>query len=161
MYHFIGEHSDEITSYDYVYFNTTSYVINQPNSIDESAFYPVARIYFKYIRNNPQALEQRIISQKQKLSDPTSNNEYDRYFNAKSLDNYALASMLSIKIDKFNGKNYTDYLIYGKTTNVPLEVTNEYITYQQPFPGGQNFTVKKSRIYEINYDKVYAINNSQ
>ncbi|MDD1693861.1 MAG: hypothetical protein LUQ71_03970, partial [Methanoregula sp.] len=78
-------------------------------------------------------------------------------FNAKGLDNYALASMLSVKTEKFDDKNYTNYLIYGKTTNVPLEVTNDYIVFQQPFPGGQNITVEKSRVYEINYDKVYPL----
>jgi hypothetical protein len=157
VYQYIGEHSDEIQTYDYVYFNTSSYIINQPNAIDESVFYPIAKIYYQYIRHDPQALEQRIKAQQQKSSGLTVNNEYDRYFNAKGLDNYALASMLSVKTEKFDDKNYTNYLIYGKTTNVPLEVTNNYIVFQQPFPGGQNITVEKSRVYEINYDKVYPL----
>jgi hypothetical protein len=157
VYHFIGEHSNEIKSYDYIYFNTTSYVLNRPNAIDESVFYPVAKIYFQYIRNDPQALEQRITAQKQKFSGSTIDNEYDRYFNAKGLDNYALISMLSIKTDTFNSNN----LIYGKNNNVPLEVTNEYMIFQSPYPGGQNTTIKKSQVYEINYDKVYPINNPQ
>lgn len=161
VYHFIGEHSNEINSYDYVYFNNPSFVLNKPNAIDESAFYPVAKIYFQYIRNDPQALEHRITAQKQKSSGSTIDNEYDRYFNAKGLDNYALADMLSLKVDKFKNGNYSNYLIYGKANNVPLEVTDEYIIFQSPYPGGQNITVEKSQVYEINYDKVYPINNPQ
>lgn len=157
VYHFIGEHSNEIKSYDYVYFNTPSFVFNKPNAIDESVFHPVAKIYFQYIRNDPQALEQRIQAQKQKSSGSITNNEYDRYFNAKGLDNYVLGSMLSEKVEKFNAEN----LIYGKANNVPLEVTNEYIIFQSPYPGGQNVRVEKSRVYEINYDKVYPIVNTQ
>jgi hypothetical protein len=159
IYQYISEHSNEISSYDYVYFNTSSYVTNQPNAIDESVFYPIAKIYYQYIRQDPQALEQRIKAQQQKSSGSTINNEYDRYYNAKGLDNYALASMLSVKTEKIDNKNYVNYLIYGKSMNVPLEITSEYILFQQPFPGGQNITVKKSQVYEINYDKVYPIKN--
>ena len=162
IYHFIGEHSNEIKSYDYVYFNTPSFVLNKPNAIDESVFYPVAKIYFQYIHNDPQALEQRIQAQKQKLSGSIADNEYDRYFNAKGLDNYVLGSMLSVKVNKYNDpKLIYDKLIYGKANNVPLEVTNEYIIFQSPYPGGQNVTVEKSQTYEINYDKVYPIVNPQ
>ena len=161
VYHFIGEHSNEIKSYDYIYFNNPSFVLNKPNAIDESVFYPIAKIYFQYVRNDPQALEQRIQAQKQKSSGSITDNEYDRYFNAKGLDNYVLASMLSLKVEKFKNANYSNYLIYGKANNVPLEVTNEYIIFQNPYPGGQNVTVEKSLVYEINYENVYPIVNPQ
>lgn len=154
VYRFIGEHSDEIKSYDYLYFNTPSFVINKPNAINESVFYPVAKLYFQYIRKDPHTLENRISAQTQQLK---YNNEYDRYYNAKGLDNYALASMLSTKIDKFDDRNYSHYLIYGKTLNVPVEITQNFIVFQQQFPNGQNITIEKSRIYEINHDKVYPV----
>ncbi len=161
VYHFIGEHSNEIKSYDYIYFNNPSFVLKKPNAIDESVFYPIAKIYFQYIRNDPQTLEQRKTVQKQKSSGSITDNEYDRYFNAKGLDNYALAMMLSLNVDKFKTGDYPNYLIYGKADNVPIEITNEYIIFQSPYPGGQNVTVEKSRVYEINYDKVYPIVNPQ
>lgn len=155
VYHYIGEHMEVIQPNDYIYFNTSSFVQNRPNAIDESIFYPIAKIYFQYIRNDPESLDRRIQLLKQKNNGSLIDNEYDRYFNAKCLDNYALASMLSAKNKKFDNRNYEKYLIYGKSINVPLKVTNEYIIFQQPFPGGQNITIARSRIYEINYDDVY------
>jgi len=159
VYHYIEDHAGEIQSFDYVYFNTTSYVVNRPNAIDESIFYPVAKIYYLYIRHDTQALEQRIQMQTQRTNDLKTINEYDRYYNAKGLDNYALASMLAVKTEKFNDDDYSDYLIYGKSSNVPVEVTRDYIIIQS-IPGAENITINRSRIYEIDYDMVYPNRNS-
>lgn len=155
VYKYIGKNADEISTYDYVYFNTTSYVQKKPNTFDESVFYPIAKLYYQYIRHDPRALEQRIIVQQQKLSGSTLSNEYDRYFNAKCLDHYVLAGMLSLKIDKFDKENFSQYLIYGNTNNVPVSVTNKSMIIQQPYPDGENITVERSRIFEINYRAVY------
>jgi hypothetical protein len=117
IYNYIGQHSVEINGYDYVYFNTTSFILGKPNAIDESIFYPIARLY------NPQIINQRLIA---------NDSEYDRYYNAKCLDNYALLAMLTMEVNpKYNYQN----LIYGNTTVIPAY---------------------KSQIFEINYSGVYA-----
>lgn len=155
VYNYIGNHASEIESHDYVYFNTSSFIQNKPNVIDESLFYPIAKIYFVYIRHDPQAFEARVESQQQKMAGTFSSNEYDRYYNAKGLDNYALLAMLSVKVgSKFNSDNYGN-LIYGKNNNVPIQINASTITFQQPYPGGSNMTINRSSVFEIRYEDVF------
>lgn len=154
-YRFIEEHSADIQTYDYIYLNTPSFVRNRPNAIDESVFYPVAKLYFLYIRNDIRALETRMDAQNQKMSGSVMDNEYDRYFNAKCLDNYALIAMISAETGNRSSTWSEQTVIYGKKTNVPLEINKNTLTFQQPYPGGENRTVNRSSVFEINYEKVF------
>jgi hypothetical protein len=153
VYTYIDNHTDQISEYDLIYFNTTSFVRNKPNAIDETVLYPIAEFFFKVAGRDSAALEQRRTAQQGKLDGSVLIREYDRYYNAKCLDEYALADMLYKKVDNFNRTK----LVYGKmSVNIPLEVTSGFLVYETSYTDDKIKTVNMSQVLDINYGTIYT-----
>jgi hypothetical protein len=133
---YIEENNKELSKYDYVYFNTTSYKENKENNC-ETLYKAINNFCKKHIGFSLGIINERI----------SYEIAYDTYFNAKCLDKWALQAMI-------DGNTHSDTtLIYGNYGTVLVNVTNDNITYKD-FDDGNIYTISKEKVFEINYTNV-------
>ena len=140
---YIGENTNELQKYDYIYFNTRSFTDNMPNGINYEIvplYWTVQDIKYKLLGRNP--LLKRNVQY---------DYGYNFYYNARALEPWALGGML----DERKKTNYT--LIYGNYPGTPpIEVTKDIIIYKK---GDSLFTVSRDKVFEINYSSVVSVDH--
>jgi len=157
---YICSHSDKISKYPYVYFNSTDFVVNAPNGLS-SAYHPTREDLFRFNRD---VLGSRFDEWISKIGREDVMNRIDsgyvQYYNAKCLNQWALGAMLR----KCGILNST--LIYGGDWfgNFPTSIGKVEIKYQQYddyHPTGPEMTVPRSQVFEINYSQVFGTGHKQ
>jgi len=133
---YIEENSEDLSKYEYVYFNTTSYKENKENNC-ETLYIIVNSFFRKHMGRSLGIIDKRTPYEI----------AYYNYFNAKCLDKWALQAM----IDGNTRSEIT--LIYGDYGTIPVNVTNYNITYKNLDDGGI-YTIPKEKVFEINYTSV-------
>ncbi|MDO8873689.1 MAG: hypothetical protein Q7V05_13315 [Methanoregula sp.] len=138
----IGENTDELLKYDYIYFNTRSFTENIPNGIK----YEIVPFYLTV-----QDLKNKLLGRPPLLkSDTQYDYGYNFYYNARALEPWALKGMISER----KKTNYT--LIYGNYVGtVPIDVTKDTIIYKN-LGEGSIFNVSRDKVFEINYSSVVS-----
>lgn len=140
---YIGENTDELFKYDYIYFNTRSFTENMPNGIK----YENVPFYSTVLEMKNKLLGRPPLSK----SDTQYDYGYNFYYNARALEPWALSAMLG------KGREINSTLIYGNYPGTPpIDVTKDTITYKS---GDSIFNVSRDKVFEINYSSVVSVNH--
>jgi len=151
---YVCTHTNEISQYPYLYFNSSSYIKNSPNSLS-SAFFPTREDLFRFKKEILGDRFDPVIAQIGTEDIITRiDSGYVQYYNAKCLDQWALNAMLK----KCGLSNIT--LVYGGNWegNFPTYSDSNEIRYQRYEnyrPMGKEVSVPRSQVFEITYLRVY------
>ncbi len=149
----ICANQDEIRSFSHIYFNSTSYTTNLPNSLS-TAYHPTREDLFRLKREFLSGMGDDLISRIGKEDDPGAlDSGYEQYYNAKCLDTWALSAMLV----RCGLGDKT--LIYGGNWygNFPMsfnQTTLKYQGYKDNHPEGPVIQVNRSQVWEISISVV-------
>ncbi len=141
---YIGENRDNLSKYDYIYFNTRSFTEKLPNGIK----YEIVPFYWTV-----QDIKNKLLGRPPLLKNDTQYDYgYNFYYNARALEPWALTSMIRER------KNTNFTLIYGNYLGtVPVEVSRDTILYKN-YGEGSIFNVSRDKVFEINYTSVVSFN---
>lgn len=143
---YIEGNADELSKYDYIYFNTTSFKEQMPNEFADDAIFGDLALYQKFedTYNKLFGISYHIPGYLEQYD-----YGYNQYFNAPCLDKWALQAML-------NGNRNSEFtLIYGNYLGiVPVNVTKDTIIYKN-LDDNILYSVDRVKVFEINYTNVY------
>jgi hypothetical protein len=137
----IQKNSDLLQDYDYIYFNTSSFMENMPNTISNTS---ILHLFSIGLLNKIIGTDHSL--QKTDLIDPGKG--YSFYYNANALDKWALLAMIR---EQKPGDVIVIYdSFYGF---VPINITDNEIIYRE-VGNDTVYSVNKDEVLEINYSSV-------